>query len=361
MNSLEMNVIEEEDLKTSFLDEKTRAQKIVGNSFLRLILRKLVFYFLVFFIAITLAFLIPRLVPGSPLYYIRDLSGSINPVDAAIIIAELEALFGLDLPLWNQYLIFLEQFFLHGNLGVSINLPTIAEPVFDLIAPRIPFTLMIVIPALIITFFVGNWVGAWVGYKETKPRKVVYYTFLIMGAAPFYWFAYVLTDIFVQYLHFFPPFTSTPEFSFDLAVILEIMKHYWLPLILMVLVNIGGWSTGARSMMIYERGSGYILYSQKLGFKESKLRKYAYRNSILPQFTGLNLNFNNMIGQTIILEFVLFWPGLGSLMISAFTQGDYAMIMGTFIIIILVIVIGNFLIDLSYGLLDPRIRIGGSE
>ena len=364
MNSLEMNVIEDEDrqIKPSFDEEKTKFQKIISNSFLHLILRKFAFYFIVFFIAITLAFLIPRMVPGNPLDYLETLSENLSEVHKAAIRARLEYLFGIDKPIWVQYGRFLEGFFLHFDFGVSINLDTPAVPVVDLILPRLPFTLMLAIPTLIVTFFLGNWIGAWVGYKETTPRKIVYYIVLIFSAVPFYWFAYVLTDIFVMRLGFFPhPYTSVPEWAWRWDVILSIMSKFWLPFILLILVNTGGWSTGARSMMIYERGSDYILYSQKLGFKESKLRKYAYRNSILPQFTGLNLSFNNIIGQTVVLEMVLHWPGIGLTMFSAFQINDYALIIGTFIVIIFVVVIGNFLIDISYGLLDPRIRIGGSE
>ncbi|MBN1216181.1 MAG: ABC transporter permease [Candidatus Lokiarchaeota archaeon] len=365
MKSIETNILEEEDsqTKTSLIKQRTTTQKFISNSFLRLVVTKLIFYFIIFFIAISLAFLIPRLVPGNPLDYINQLgSTGLPPSYQEQIRTYMEQLFGLDQPIWVQYWRFLEAFFLHGDFGLSIDLDTPGQPVMDLILPTLPYTLMVAIPTLIITFFLGNLIGAWVGYNETKPRKVIYYIVLTMGAAPFYWFAYVLATIFITQLQLFPPLsTSVPNFAWDWAVLEQIFSHFWLPLILLIMVNTGGWSTGARSMMIYERGSGYILYSQKLGFKESKLRKYAYRNSLLPQFTGLNMNFNNIIGQTLILEVVLNWPGLGKVMIDAFSINDYAMIIGTFVIVIFIIVIGNFLIDISYGLLDPRIRIGGQE
>ena len=238
---------------------------------------------------------------------------------------------------------------------------TILKPVTEIVGRALPFTLMLAFPTLILSFYIGNWIGAWVGYKENGGRKVVYWIVMILQAAPFYWLAYVFLDVLVLRWGLFPWGESIPAMSWDWEVIQVIMSNFWFPFIVLVITNIGGWSSGARSLMVYEKGEGYILYSQKLGFKESKLRSYAYHNSILPQFTGINLRFNGLIGQSLVLERLFGWPGLGDMMIESSIQGDPAMIIGTFLVVILVIVIGNFIIDICYGIIDPRIRIGGGE
>ena len=111
--------------------------------------------------------------------------------------------------------------------------------------------------------------------------------------------------------------------------------------------------------MSVEKGEDYLAYANKLGFRDNTIRKYAFRNSMLPQFTGLNLRFNGLIGATLITEVIFQFPGLGATMLQAFNNHDYNLIIGTFIVTILVVVVGNYLIDMCYVILDPRIRVGG--
>jgi peptide/nickel transport system permease protein len=111
-------------------------------------------------------------------------------------------------------------------------------------------------------------------------------------------------------------------------------------------------------MTLYELDAGYILYAKQLGFRKNKLMSYASRNAILPQFTGLNVNLNNLIGMTMIIEMVFRWDGVGLLALNAVRSRDYFLILGTFLITMVVVIIGNFLVDIAYGFLDPRIRTG---
>ena len=126
----------------------------------------------------------------------------------------------------------------------------------------------------------------------------------------------------------------------------------------MLLFSTGGWATGMRAMMLYELDSPYLLYSKQLGFRKSLIEAYARRNAILPQVTGLNLRLNELIGATLIVEYVFNYPGLGRVIVESATSQNYPLIVGSFIIIILVTVLGNFLLDILYGLIDPRIRTG---
>lgn len=361
MKSTKLEIIEkkenEHQASISKSSVKSILKKIISNSFLHSAIKKGIFYFIVFFIAISLAFLIPRLVPGNILEYIYERPHGTDPEAWEQIIKELEAYLGLNYPLYIQYRNFLKSFFLEFDLGLSVLFSF--EPVDSIVLKALPYTLMLVVPVLVISFFVGNWIGARTGYTESKKDKVFYYFFMILQTAPFFWMAYVLLDIFVLKLNWFPWGQSVPNWAWDWDAISTIFDHYWLPFIILLITNIGGWATGAHALMTYEKAEDYISYGRKLGFREKTLRKYAYRNSMLPQFTGLNLRFNGLIGATLITEIIFRFPGLGYTMYRAFQKLDYALIIGAFIVTILVVVVGNYLIDMSYSILDPRIRIAG--
>ncbi len=325
-------------------------KNITSNSYFKFILRKAIFYAIVFFIAISLAFWIPRLLPGDPIASLLQPPHNIKNIDAwNARKARLEEYLGLDLPLWRQYINFLLNF-LKGDLGYEyINL----IPVNDIVRPRLIYSLILVVPTVVITFVLGNSIGAKIGYKANKKDNIIYYIFVFLQSAPFFWIAYIFLDIFVLRLHWV---VADPPSSID--PFLSKFKLFLMCLIVLILTFSGGWATGARSMMIYETESDYILYCRKLGFTDKKMRQYAKRNAILPQLTGLNLRFNECLGATFIIEFVFNWPGLGWTTIEAMTQQNYTLIIGTFVINIMIIVIGNFIIDILYGFIDPRIRVG---
>ena len=364
MNLIEREITEKKENKEqetiSKSSEQSTIKKIISNSFLHMSIKKGIFYFVVFFIAISLAFLIPRIVPGNLLEYFYDARpAGTSPEAWAQLIAGLEEYLGLNYPLDIQYFNFLRDFFLEFKLGYSIIYDL--EPVANLVLRALPYTMMLVIPVLIISFFVGNWIGARTGYTNSKKDKVFYYIFMVLQVAPFFWMAYVLVDIFVLKLHWFPWLSpgGVPNWAWDWDAISLIFDNFWLPFIILLITNIGGWATGAHALMTYEKAEDYITYARKLGFRDKTLRKYAFRNSILPQFTGLNLRFNGLIGATLITEIIFRFPGIGYMMVDAFKKFDYALVIGTFIVTILVVVVGNYIIDMCYGILDPRIRIGG--
>lgn len=333
--------------------EKPLLRKIWENSYFKFILKKFGFYIFVFWIAISLAFFIPRLLPGDPLA--KLLIPPVNTTDFEAWNARkklLESYLGLDKPLWQQYLNFLWDF-LHGNLGYEyINL----IPVSEVVNPRLKYSLVLVIPVVIVTFILGNLVGAIIGYKRNKKNSIIYYIFVFFQSAPFFWVSYIfmyIVYIKLRWVSLDPP-SSIDPFSTKL-------KLYLLCFTVLCLSFSGGWATGARSMMIYEADSDYILYCRKLGFSNRKMRWYALRNAMLPQLTGLNLRFNEILGATFIIEFVYNWPGLGWTTIEAMTQQNYTLIIGTFVVNIMIVVIGNFIIDILYGFIDPRIRVGGNN
>ncbi|MGB9135455.1 MAG: ABC transporter permease, partial [Candidatus Bathyarchaeia archaeon] len=274
--------------------------------------------------------------------------------------AELEKYFGLDRPLLEQYVNFWARL-LRGDLGYAVMRGYNFRPVADAVMAKLPYTLSLVVPVLFISFFVGNWIGARAAYTKGKRSEAVYFTSVLASQMPFYWFAMVLLFLLAVNVRVFPTGgTFSPRFmpGLDFASLIDVSRHYALPFLTLVIITTGGWATGMRSMTLYELDAGYILYARQLGFRNKKLVSYAKRNAILPQFTGLNINLNNLIGMTMIIEVVFRWDGLGALALDAVLARDYFMMLGTFLVTMVVVIFGNFLVDLAYAFLDPRIRTG---
>jgi len=195
-----------------------------------------------------------------------------------------------------------------------------------------------------------------------KKGKIVYYVLIILQSAPFYWIALLFYIIFVAELRIFPahvPSAIPPGHIPGVDPIKDILiflHQYLAPFFALLMTQIGHWATSMRAMILYEKDSEYLLYAQQLGFEEKLIRNYARRNAFLPQITGLNINLNNLIGQTLIVEAVFGWPGLGLMNIEALSGQDFPVIVGGFIITLIVVVFGNFILDITYAFIDPRIR-----
>lgn len=389
----------------SLRDAKARVFRVLTHPFTKFVAKKAFFYLIVAIIALTFIFLVPRLMPGNPVD--RLIPPGTTDVGRLRLRAELERYFGLDKPLLEQYAAFWANL-LRGNLGID----RLFRPVGVVVLQKLPYTMVLVIPVLLIGFFVGNWIGARAAYLKGKRSQAVYFTAVFANQMPFYWFALVLLFLLavdvsniiklaalgilggalvfiflltiisdnvklaiasilgILFVALFLLGVNTgvfpPQGTFSPRVIpglnfpsfLDAGQHYILPFLTLLIVTTGGWASGMRSMTLYELDAGYILYAKQLGFRNKKLVSYARRNAILPQFTGLNINLNNLIGMTMIIEIVFRWDGIGLLAYNAVLSRDYALILGTFLVTMIVVILGNFLVDLAYAFLDPRIRTG---
>jgi peptide/nickel transport system permease protein len=328
------------------------------NGYTKFVAGKLVFYIIVMVLAVTIVFFVTVSMPGDPVEVMLARGSHPIGVDIESLENTMRAYFGLNRPLLDRYVTYLAGIFT-GNLGMSFtNYPV---SVVDVILFYLPYTLALAIPVLIISFFLGNWIGARAAYLKGKRNEATYFGLVFCNQLPTFWFAMVLVFLYVVVLHSIPPIGARtqgmiPDLS--VAYILDLLAHWILPFLTLIVVYLGAWATGMRSMVTHEMDSGYVRYAEQLGFRKGKLVSYTERNAILPQFTGLNLVLSGIIGNTLIIEIVFGWPGIGLLLFNSVGTLDYPVVFGCFLVIVLIIVIGNFLIDILYGFLDPRIRTG---
>jgi peptide/nickel transport system permease protein len=322
----------------------------------RYLARKLVLYLLTFFVAVTIDWLIPRLMPGDP---IAGLIARIqvNPTGAEELHGYFTESFGLDQPLWRQYL----NFWLglaHGDLGPSI--AYVGSSVTDLIQAAIPYTLALLIPAILLSYVAGNRVGALAARRKVLDNSALPLSY-VLTATPYMWLALVLAYVFAFKWSVFPvsgayDFSLQPEWSVEFAR--SFLSHWFLPFLTLFLVSFGGWAIGMRNLIIYELEADYANYLQALGAPNRLVRKYAYRNAVLPQMTGLALALGAVVGGALVTEIVFGYPGVGTLIITAIQNRDYFLLQGLFLFIVIGVLIANFIVDIAYVIVDPRTRTG---
>ena len=141
----------------------------------------------------------------------------------------------------------------------------------------------------------------------------------------------------------------------------SVIIHYQLPFWSIVLIAIGGWAIGMRSMSIYELNADYVKFSRFMGIKDSKIVRYVFRNGMLPQITGLALAIGTMVGGALVAEIIFSYPGLGTTLLSGIMGQDYPLISATTLIITMMVLIATFVLEILYGFIDPRIKAAQSD
>jgi peptide/nickel transport system permease protein len=249
-----------------------------------------------------------------------------------------------------------------GNFGTSFS--QFPRPVSDILSSSIWWTVCLQFPAIIIGWLIGNTLGALAAYLKKGFDKVLMPISIFVSNFPAFGMAVVLMVIFGVKLKWFPTsggygFDLIPDFSW--RFIWSVFVHYQLPFWSIVTIAIGGQAIGMRSMSIYELNADYVKYSRFMGIKDNKIVGYVFRNAMLPQITGLALAIGTMVGGALIAEIVFSYPGLGTTLLSAITGQDYPLISAVTLIITLMVLIANFVIEMIYGLIDPRIKAAQSD
>jgi len=318
--------------------------------------RKLLIYVVTFFVAVSIDWLIPRFMPGNPVQRLLS-RAELHAEAAEVMYGYYTTAFGLDVPIWQQYLNFWNAL-LHGDLGTSVFLfPT---PVMDAIKDAIPYSLMLLVPSILLSWFAGNWFGAFAARSKRLDNTLLPLGYLLT-ATPYMWLGLLLAWALGMVLDIFPiagaySFSMRPHLS--LAFAGSVLEHWFLPFLSLFLVMFGGWAIGMRNMIIYELEADYAHYLEALGAPRKLVRKYAFRNAVLPQLTGLALQLGVIVAGALATEIVFSYPGLGYLLLQAIQNQDYFLIQGTFLFIIIGVLLANFLIDIAYVIVDPRTRRG---
>jgi peptide/nickel transport system permease protein len=320
--------------------------------------RKLFIYLLTFWVAATIDWMIPRFMPGDPIQSLLSRT-QVAPEAVADLIAYYKNLFGLDVPLWQQYLNFWARL-LQGDLGRSVYLG--GRPVTDVIMAALPYTLALLIPAILLSWWTGNKAGALAARRRVLDNTLLPVSY-VLTATPYMWLAIMLAWIFASVLGIFPisgGYSYSLEPALSWTFITDLAWHWFLPFLSLFLVMFGGWAIGMRNMIIYELDADYARYLGALGAPSGLVRRYAFRNAVLPQVTGLALSLGVIVAGALVTEIVFSYPGIGKLLLAAVQNQDYFLLQGIFLFIIVGVLVANFIVDIAYVVVDPRTRVGMS-
>jgi peptide/nickel transport system permease protein len=324
---------------------------------MRYVLRRLGFYLLAAFTAITVNFFIPRLAPGNPVsVMVASYPGTLTPG----AVESLKSAYGVtDEPLWRQYLAYLGDL-AHGDLGVSLsNFPS---PVGSVIGSAIGYSVLLGGVALIVSFTIGTGLGALVAWRRTGALdRTLPPTLIFLGSFPYFFLALLLVWQLALGLGWFPLGRAYgrdvfPGWSWEFAASLG--QHLALPALTIVLVTMGGWCLNMRNAMIGVLSEDHLTLAEAKGLRPGLVvRRHAIRNALLPSVTMLGAAAGAVFSGQILTEVVFSYPGLGFMLLQAVNKVDYPLMQGLFLIITLAVLAANFTVDSIYALLDPRVRI----
>lgn len=321
-------------------------------------LSKLGWFAITFVFAFLLNFILPRLMPGDPVAAIvsRMAQGMSNATGVQAIYQQYTELFGTNRPLIEQFFLYVRNV-LQGDFGFSFS--QYPRTVTDVIGASLWWTIALQFPAIIVGWLIGNTLGALAAYIKGGFDKVLMPVAIFVSNFPAFGMAIVLLVIFAVNLNWFPTsggygFDMIPSFSWKF--IWSAIVHYQLPFWSIVLIAIGGQAIGMRSMSIYELNADYVKYSRFMGIKDRKIVGYVFRNAMLPQITGLALSIGTMVGGALVAEIIFSYPGLGTTLLTAVMGQDYPLISFATLIITIMVLAANFIIEILYGFIDPRIK-----
>ncbi|MGH3977534.1 MAG: ABC transporter permease [Pseudonocardiaceae bacterium] len=343
------SVLTEELLGASGPAAEPQGLRPARRSWLALLLT----YLLTVFLLVTLNFFLPRLMPGDPISALIDGSSPSYVQDDATR-AALEAYYGLDRPLWNQYLSYLADL-AHGDLGTSIRYHV---PVSQLMAERLPWTLLLLGTAAVISISVGWVSGIHSGWRRNRPvDRSLLTVFMGLRSFPDFFVASLALFVLAVWLGWFPmagaqtPFTE----SVGLERVGDVAHHLVLPASVLALGFAGSEYLVMRASMVSELGADYLLLGRTKGLRDRRLKyRYAARNALLPVVALTAVHIGFAATGSVLVETVFAYPGVGRLTFDAIAYRDYPTLQGCFLMLTMVVVTANFLADALSRWLDPR-------
>jgi peptide/nickel transport system permease protein len=317
--------------------------------------RRLVHMVIVLWAIATILFLLFRLMPGDPT--IAQLDPTFTEEQRQLVKAQ----FGLDRPLHEQYLIYMRNLAL-GEFGLSFRQ---RQPVLGLVLAVLPNTLLLTLSALIVAYVFGALFGSYLAWRRGSLFETVSVPLVLATrATPEFWLGMIVLAVFAFGLNWFPSgganvagarYGSEWERIFSL----DYLRHLVLPVLTLAIYLQGLPVLLMRSNMLEIMREEFITMARMKGLSERRIMlRHAARNALLPLVTAFALGFGQSVGGNVVVESVFSWPGLGRLLVDAVANSDYPLAQGAFLVIALVLVLMNFMADLMYGLLDPRVAHG---
>ena len=324
------------------------------------IVRRFAIFLVIVWVASSANFFLPRLNSQNPIrerLLEQALLGGYVQAGIAEMVKEYEAKFGLDKPLWEQYLRYMgDTLRFDFNYSIS-NYP---RTVGDLMSEALPWTIGLLLTTTLLAFAIGTLLGAFLGWPRA-PRWLHFFMppLLALSALPYFLLGLVLIYLFTLQINIFPLFGGYSPGTlptWNLTFALDVVYHSILPGMSIILVSIGGWALGMRAMMITTQGEDYVTFADAKGLSPWTIfLKYSIRNALLPQATALALVLGHVVSGAVLVEVIFGFPGIGTILFNAIRQSDYFLIQGIVFGVIVSLGIATFILDLIYPLLDPRI------
>ncbi len=326
---------------------------------MRFVLRRLAFYVFAVWVALTLNFLLPRAMPGSPiggvLQHLSPAQIQSNPG----IIQTYEALLGGGKgTIWHDYVVYLHRV-AHLNFGVSTsNYPASVSTVIGRV---LPYSIFLVGVAFVLSFVLGIVIGMVAAWRRGGTfDTVVVPVFMGLSAFPAFFTGLLGVYFLGLQLHWFPiqhAYDSSLIPGFNWTFLSSVFRHSQLPILVVMAAYTGGWVLNMRTVMINTIGEDYVAMAQAKGLPDRKvMTRYAGRNALLPPLNGFAAQFASAVGGLVFIEYVFSYPGAGLTLQQAALGNDYPLTQGLLLIFALTVIAANFVMDLLNLVLDPRVR-----
>ena len=322
---------------------------------MRMLARRILFYAITALAAVTVDFMIPRVMPGNPVEaLLSHMQGQVTVQN----IHALEAQYGLNSSagLWGQYTHYLANV-AHGNLGLSTS--SYPATVTSVIRGALPWTIGLVGMATVISFVLGTLLGVLVAWRRGSWLDSLLPATTFFQAAPYFFVAFLALDLFSTRLGWFPSGRAYGQLDFpgfNAAYMADVLDHAVLPALTIVLCSAAGWIVGMRNVMVTTMDEDYVLMAQAKGLPKGRVIWYAARNAILPSVSGFSLAIGFVVSGALLTEIVFSYPGLGFILLQAVGARDYPLLQGIFLIITFAVLAANLAADFVYLFLDPRTR-----
>lgn len=322
--------------------------------------RKLLFYVVALWAAVTLNFVIPRLMPGNPvdilMARLQQRGGSVDPA----VRRSYELLLGTGRSgsVVSEYFSYLGNL-ASGDLGVSVSV--FPSPVSEVIAASLVWTVVLVGIATLLSFLLGVALGALVGWRRGTWLDDLVPSTTVLAAVPYFWLALLLVALLSSALGWFPllgGYDVVLSPGWNAEFLSSALYHGTLPALTIVISSVGGWLLGMRNMMVSSMSEDYVLTARAKGLRGSRVMvRYAARNAVLPSVAGFAISLGFVVAGSIVTEQVFSYPGIGGRLLQAVQNNDYALMQGIFLVITIAVLGANLVVDLMYALIDPRTRV----